>query len=79
MFQLSDDVLLRKGGNSFMFEGQHAIREQGFVCEFSKFLQVERDSDVDHVLVLFLQICGFNLPYSPISSFACLSNKNWKA
>lgn len=73
MFQLSGDVLLKKGGNSFMFEGQHAIREQAFVCGFSKFLQREKDCDVDHVLVvLLLQICGFILPCSPISSFACL-------
>lgn len=54
MFQFSDDVLLTKGGNSFMFEGQHAIREQAFVCGFSKFLQKEKDCAVDHVLALIL-------------------------
>lgn len=58
MFQLSGDVLLKKGGNSFLFGGQHAIREQAFICGFSKFLQREKDCDVDHFLVL-LQICGF--------------------
>lgn len=73
MFNLSDEVLSTKGENPFMFEGQRAIREQAFVCGFSKFLQRERDCDVDHVLaVLLLQICGFNLPFSPISSFTCL-------
>lgn len=72
MFQLSGDVLLKKGENSFLFGGQHAIREQAFVCGFSKFLQREKDCDVDHFLVVLLQICGFILPCSPIPSFACL-------
>lgn len=51
MFQLIDGVLLKKRGNSFMFEGQHAIREQAFVCGFSKLLQREEDCDV--IIFLF--------------------------
>lgn len=50
-----------------MSEGQHAVREQAFVCGFSKFLQ--RGRDCDHVLVL-LQIYGFRKAWKTI--FNCM-------
>lgn len=43
-----------------MFEGQHTIRAQVFVCMFSKFLQRRKDFDFGHALaVILFQILRF--------------------
>jgi len=67
VFQYSGGVLLTKG-KPLVFEGQHAIRAQVFVCIFSKFLQREKDFDVGHALAVSL----FQMFEFLSSLFSCL-------